>query len=363
MAHRKVTSKRIATKASRVLRVVKVASKTTKSLAGSACHNPPASTEKGKSPQSLPTIMNLLQEIQESIIDGRIKLGPIFLKLRLLAARLGSYELEEWVKFESEGYPTNTPLPDYRKISVEYTSTFPYSDGSGKKSISIPSNLIEEIAGKYEIRQSIAAIDDLVESSAKKGGLLEIGITNPILILNFLRRKILEDHDCNDIRGAISKASLAELQYVVKSRVLKLTIEIEKSIPEATDISFGSRKSTDREMSSKVTHISNQIFHGNVTSITSSGDNASFSLSINPGDSKAFKKYLIDHGIDEVDVNELSEIVSSEAGGDKSEPLGEKATKWLAENIKKATDGTWKVGISVATELIKKAALKYYGLG
>jgi hypothetical protein len=32
------------------------------------------------------------------------------------------------------------------------------------------------------------------------------------------------------------------------------------------------------------------------------------------------------------------------------------------DNLKKAADGTWKVGVSVATDLVKEALLKYYGL-
>ena len=117
--------------------------------------------------------MSLLQEIQESIIQERIELGPVLLKLHLLAARLGSSELEEWVKFESEGYPYDAPVPDYRKIPVTYTGTFSGPFGSGIKNAPIPPYLVEKFAGehwtKYELRQSIAAIDELIESSAKGG--------------------------------------------------------------------------------------------------------------------------------------------------------------------------------------------------
>jgi hypothetical protein len=307
--------------------------------------------------------MSLLQEIQESIIQNRIEIGPVLLKLRLLAARLGSAELEEWVKFESEGYPMDAPVPDYRKIPVTYTGTFSGPFGSGIKNAQIPPYLVEKFAGKqwtsYELRQSIAAIDELIESSAKGSGSLQINAANLILLL---QGKIYEDYACNNIHGNIPRASLAELQHAVKSRVLELTIELEKSIPAAIDVKFGNRQSADSETSAKVTQISQQIVYGNITSITNSGESAQFLLSINQGDSEAFKKYLIDAGLDQSDASELSEIVASEKSGDRNEPLGSKAKAWVVENLKKATDGTWKIGISVATEVIKKAALKYYGL-
>lgn len=307
--------------------------------------------------------MSLLQEIQESVIQDGTVIGPVLLKLRLLAARLGSAELEEWVKFESEGYPSDAPLPDYRKISVTYTGSFSGPFGSGINNAPIPPYLVEKFAGEqwtsYELRQSIAEIDELIDSSSKGGGSLQISAANLILLL---QGKVYEDYACNDIHGSISRGSLAALQHAVKSRVLELTIELEKSIPAASDIAFGEQQSTDIDTSAEVTQITHQVIYGNVTSITSSGEGAQFLIAIDKGDDEAFKEYLINAGLDQAGALELAKIVASEESGDRNEPLGEKAKEWLVENLKKATDGTWKIGVSVATEVIKKAALKYYGL-
>jgi hypothetical protein len=114
--------------------------------------------------------MSLLQEIQAAVIQDGTEIGPILLKLRLLASRLGSAPLEEWVKHESEGYPDDSPLPDYRIIHVSYTGTFSGPFGSGVNNAPIPSYLIEKFAGKRwthdEMRQSIAGLDELVKGSA-----------------------------------------------------------------------------------------------------------------------------------------------------------------------------------------------------
>ena len=48
-------------------------------------------------------------------------------------------------------------------------------------------------------------------------------------------------------------------------------------------------------------------------------------------------------------------------GGSKEEPFGTKGKAWIAKNINKAVDGTWKVGIAVATKVLTEAVLKYYG--
>lgn len=307
--------------------------------------------------------MSLLQEIQESVIQKDTQLGPVFLKLRLLASRLGSPELEEWVKFESDGYPADSPLPFYRKLSVDYKGTFLGPLDSGIRNAPIPPSIIEKIAGKqwtnYEIRQSIAAIDELIESTSDGSGSLQINAADLILLL---QGKIYKGYACNDIQGAVSRASLVELQHAVKSRVLELTIELEKSIPAARDVTFGTQQLSNSKTSAEVSQISHQVIYGNVTSITSNGDDAKIILEIDKGDVNSFKDSLIRAGLKQTDAADLAKIVASEESGDKNEPLGTKAKAWLVDNLKKATDGTWKVGISVATEIIKKAALKFYGL-
>ena len=75
--------------------------------------------------------MSLLHDIQAAVLQEGADLGPILLKVRLLAAQLGSQPLADWVKHESEGYPSETPVPDYRIIQVTYTATFSGPFGSG----------------------------------------------------------------------------------------------------------------------------------------------------------------------------------------------------------------------------------------
>ena len=177
-----------------------------------------------------------------------------------------------------------------------------------------------------------------------------------------LQGKVYEDYACNDVQGTISRASLAELQYAVRSRILELTLELEKSVPVAVDINFGSPDSGEKLSSDEVTQISQQIIYGNVTSITSSGKGSQIYLSLGERDDKALIEYLVKSGIPESDASELATIVAAEEPSSNEEPFGLKAKAWLVDNLRKATDGTWKVGISVATKVLTEAALKYYGL-
>lgn len=308
--------------------------------------------------------MSLLREIQTSLMQQGQNIGPILLKLRFLASRLGSTPLEEWVRHESEGYPSGVSVPDYRKLGVSYTATFSGPFGSGIRNAPIPSYLIEKHAGKnwvsYEMRQSVAAVDELIVAGKDSSGTLQINASNLMLLL---QGNVYEDYACNSVTGLISKASLAEIQNAVRARVLELTIQLEKSIPAAADIAIGASTMTAAIKDTEtVTQITNQIVHGNVTTISNSGAGAKFIFNIEQGNIESLVKALTDAGISSEDAKDFSDVLASEKGGTKEEPFGKKAKAWIVKNIGKAANGTWKAGMAVATNVLTEATLRYYGL-
>lgn len=305
--------------------------------------------------------MSLLHQIQESVVQESADLGSVLLKLRLLASRLGSDLLEEWVKHESEGYPIDVAVPSYRIVGMSFKGTFSGPFGSGIKNAPIPTYLVKQHAGekwtKHEIRESIAAVGELLKMSAKTG-VLGIDASNLILLL---QGKVYEDYACNDISASISRTAIAEIQQTVRSRILELTLELEKSIPTAAHVSFGAPQNIDTKPE-KVQQISQQIIYGNVTTAVAGSSGTQIAIDIGVRDNDSFIKHLVGSGIPKEDASELAEIVKTEEPSSLEEPFGEKAKSWLGANLKKAAEGTWNIGISVATKVLTEAALKYYGL-
>ena len=133
--------------------------------------------------------MSLLREIQASVMqEADIDVGRVLLKLRFLASHLGSDLLEEWIKYELDGYPEGIPVPNYRKMRVSYTGMFTNPNGGSLDNVPIPPALIKKYAGErwvtYEMREGIAEIDDLVRSGKNaKGGALQIEVSDLILLL------------------------------------------------------------------------------------------------------------------------------------------------------------------------------------
>ena len=306
--------------------------------------------------------MALLHDIQTSLIQEGTDIGPILLKLRFLASRLGSGLLEDWVKHEVGGYPADATVPDYRKMRVSYMAGFNGPLGSAVENASIPSYLIEKYAGKpwniHEERQSVAAIDDLIKFSKGKGGRLKIDASDLILLL---QGNVYEGFACNSVTGFIPVGALVELQSSVRNRVLELTIRLEKEIPRVATIAVGPQSNHSTIDTNEVSQIINQVIYDNHMEIHNSGSGAQFVLNIGTGDVNAFTKALASSGIPEHTARELAIILSEEEPQSREEPFGERARDWLKTNLGRFADGTWKVGVAVGTNLLTEAAMRFYG--
>ena len=304
--------------------------------------------------------LSLLYQIQESVVQEKCDLCSILLKLRLLAARLGSDLLEEWVKYESEGYPNDIEVPSYRVVGLSYFGTFVGPSGIVIKNTPIPLMSIKKHAGErwinHKIRQSIAVLEDLIKSDEDGNSTIGINASNLIILLH---GKVYPQLACTSVSASISCSEIIEIRHTVRNKILELTIEFEKKVPGAKDVTFGDAgqvKNTD-----KVPQISKQIIYGNVNTAII-GNNSNLTFSIIERDTTSLIEYLIKSGIPEADAIEVAGIMEKEEPTSAEEPFGEKAKKWLGENLKKATQGVWKIGISMATKILTEAALKYYGL-
>lgn len=306
--------------------------------------------------------MSLLREIQRSLTSSESGLGPVLLKLRLLASKLGLPALDSWVRYETEGYPRDAELPNYRILGVTYTATFSGPFGSGIKNAPVPSYLIEKFAGqdwtRFRLRQSIASIDDLIRGNGT-GSTITIDASNLMLLL---QGNVYEDYACNAVYGHLSKSGLVEVQNAVRSRVLELTIEMERASPQASNIEIG--ENLDQDGLAKM-HAAegtiHQIIYGNNTTISTYGTSNTVTIgSIQAGNRESVARNLIDAGLPVSDAQAFSEILASEEPSSGS--FGEKAKAWLSSNLPKALNGTWKIGVGVASSVLEEAAKRYYGL-
>ena len=307
--------------------------------------------------------MSLLREIQASLMEQGQDIGPILLKLRFLASRLGSDPLAEWVRFESEGYPNDAELPNYRILGVRYSVDTSGPFGSGMRNAPVPIALVAKFAGEpwanHRCRQSISSIDSLI-SDAKGDGSLSIDASNLILAL---QGKFYPSDSIISVTGSLSVAEMIEIQSAVRSRILELTIELEKETPFAADIVIGPvNVKIGVEEQQKVAQITNQIIHGNYTSISNSGVISGLMLYIIPKDADSVVSALVEKGVTKEEAQEFAKILSEEEPESVDEPFGAKAKEWVADKAEKMATGVWNIGVGVGTKVLAEAALKYYDL-
>lgn len=147
----------------------------------------------------------------------------------------------------------------------------------------------------------------------------------------------------------------------MRSRILELTLELEKTIPAASLVTFGV-PANEETNSEQVQQISQQIIYGNVNTAVAGGHGANIAVSVGERDKDSFIEHLVATGLPREDITELAEIIETEEPASTEEPFGQKANNWIASNLKKAAEGTWNMGVSVATKVLTEAAFKYYGL-
>jgi hypothetical protein len=270
-------------------------------------------------------------------------------------------------KHESEGYPRNAKFPSYREFGVSYTGSFNGAFGTTAKNIPIPPYIIGKHAGKewlvHTERQSIAAIEELLDSTKDSNSDLGIDASNLVLLI---QGKMFPGMACHAVKGHISRASLAGMIAALRARVMEFTLTLEGRLPEACEITAGqSPQSSEPEKAAVVTTITNQTFYGAVASnVANSGSHVGINVAVRQHDINSVIDTLKQGGIAENDAKEFAEILASEKPEESSDqPFGARAKEWVAKSLPKALNGTWKAGIAVATGLLTEAAKKYYGLG
>lgn len=298
--------------------------------------------------------MSLLHEIQEAIVDDQCELGPIFLKLRLLAGLLGGESLEKWVDHESEGYPDDVEVPSYRVTPVVYIGDFSGSFGRIMQNVTIPPFILKSVCNRdmntCESRQSIVAIDDLIKTHAEKK-FITIDASNLIALVG---DKVYQNYSCYAALGQISVSEFVNIQHVVRNRVLSLTIEIEKSIPAAAEVSFSQSKRPEQATSNIVNQVASQVVYGNVH------QEQKVVISVGAGDTSALSTCLAKAGLEKDVADKLAEIAASEKPDSSAEPFGPRMKQWLAQNAHNAISGAWKISATTFWKTLNEALIKYY---
>ena len=300
--------------------------------------------------------MSLLVEIQSAAIDPKSDLGTILRKCKVLAARLDSAPLEEWLLWESNGYPDDVAVPDYRKWPLQLKGHFSGPFQSGIRNAPIPivclPKDIREAYENYECRQSVAALEELAKTS--EGTLtLSTGDLNVVLGM-----KVYQGQNCIQAWAEVGKGNIIEVLNTVRNRVLDFALALWKKSPTAGDLNDDAR---DRIQPGQVTQIFHTtVYEGGAATVVGTAQNSSVNTIVQ-NDFASLRRYLEEQGVNAEDVKGLHTALLEDKKPASQEALGPKVSSWIGKMVGKAAAGTWKIGAGVAAKILTDAILRHYG--
>ena len=138
--------------------------------------------------------MSLIEDIQNAAVDSNSDLATILRKCKLLAARLGSQPLEDWLLWELNGYPDEVEVPDYRIWHLEVKGHF-FGPLSEIQNAPIPLACLPERVRdhyrNYKCRQSVASIEEMLRKS--EDGTLSVSTSDLAVTLG---GKVYQGYNC-----------------------------------------------------------------------------------------------------------------------------------------------------------------------
>ena len=300
--------------------------------------------------------MSLLNQIQEDLTSPSSNLSDILRRAKVLASRLKSSELRNWVKLESEGYESREELPDYRQMHLCILGTYKGPYGSGINNAPIPMmNIPEDVkewATKFEIYDNVATLEEMLKRREESfhfyhppelTRLIEhhIGRQPPMVLVQTFQ--------------TVPRYTLTGIVDNIKNRLLDFVLELqEQGINPDDPESNETKPDVVREA------VVNYIYGDN--NVVAIGENISQEIStVQKGDINSLLEHLKAQTVPDEDLEELKSAILAEPQAETGK-LGPKVSSWIGKMITKAASGGWNIALPVASTMLQKGIESYYGI-
>lgn len=294
--------------------------------------------------------MSLVREIQQAAVEKDTNLATLLRKCKVLAARLGSVPLEEWVLHESNGYPDDVPVPSYRMWGTRVAAHFIDEIGRQMVDVTVPPHRIPEPMRKhlsqFEYRRSVATAEYVVQKNGD--GMQTLATGN---LPSLLHESMYEGFRCHNAIAQYSNQNLVAMLDAVRNRILDFALALEKIAPNAGE------DQTHLEVQ-RVTQIFNTTVHGSVGVVGSANSSV---INVASNDWSSLAQFLVSNGVASPDIEDLHAAVIAEPKADSGK-WGPRVSKWVGKMVGKAADGSWQVGLGAAGNLLAQALTAFYSL-
>ena len=173
-----------------------------------------------------------------------------------------------------------------------------------------------------------------------------------------LGTKVYEHQNCIEAWAEFGANQLVEVANAVRNRILDFSLAVWKEEPKAGELNVPSEHKLE---ANKVTQIFNTTIYGGSANLIGTANGSTVIFNITAGDFGALEKALSEQGVVKSDIAALKDALIAEPKMKTDGSFGSKVSAWIANMIKKAAEGAWKVGVAAAGDLLSHAISKYYG--
>ena len=295
--------------------------------------------------------MSLLQQIIDGASEDSMSTSTLLRKCLVLASKLDSQLVEQWVEWELEGYPNDVEVPEYRNLSmlikVDMMDITTRANGWV-----VPLELLDENAKRFTEYQYRASMAEIEECLSKNEDHIAFKVEN--LFGYLISQKFTE----MNILAAWCEVSTARIRHIldsVRTRTLKFALDIGKAFPAAL---------SDEEKIPQSADAVSQIFNTTIlgpANVVGATDQSKVKIEFRTGDLSAVSNALRKKGVHEDDIEEFKLAVAAEPELN-GKNFGPKVSEWIGKMMRKAAEGTWAVGTGAAGNLLADIVKAYYGL-
>ncbi|WP_158797523.1 hypothetical protein [Pedobacter sp. L105] len=300
--------------------------------------------------------MKLISDIINELMDFDKPISSPLLKTKVLASRIGSENLINWVNGELNGYENEHVLPDYRKTYGMLMGN--YLNGKMKvTNTTIPvahlSKTEVETLTAIELKESISSVERFI---TQKGIKISVNAHAKLFLEKSIQSQGNFYFQILSVNLEMPASFLTDIISNVRSKLLDFMLELENKFGHVTEIQDLKAKQ------SVINNIMNSTINNNGDgNIINSGDNTKISatISITKGNKDLLEKTLQENGVVKEDVTELMSVIDTEEPTENG--FGVKVNSWFQKMLAKSLDSTWKIGIGAAGTLLAEALKAYYG--
>lgn len=286
-------------------------------------------------------------------------------KVKVVASRLGSVALEEWVDHELTGYPGHAELPDYRgPFRSEVKGHFGGPAGSGLRNapvppVGFPSDFRDGPLFSIAFRQPVAELERLATADAPLNAdwpADAVAYTNTLAAQG--RVQLYEYMGLQQAWQVISPSQLTGIVDTVRTRILNLALSLEAIHPDAGEV--GATAADPAQVHQVVTNV-----YGGSPNIAVASSHFKQEVSLPVGDRAALFDRLRELGADDDDLRELEAALSDDEASGEGTPgtgIGPRVTAWTGRMAIKAGSAATKGALSASGGMVAKAIAAYYGI-